>query len=84
MDADALVFTFRRTTSTSYLNPYAEYGSALNGWTRARHGIDGIVITERANTAAPGVDLLDVRIPRSLAAGERLFVRLAVTSASPN
>lgn len=83
METDALVFTFRRVTSTSYLDPYAEYGSTLQGWTKARHGTDGIVISERANASATGVDLVDVRIPLSLAPGNRLFVRLAVKSTQP-
>lgn len=83
MESDALIFTFRRVTSTSYLDPYVEYGSTLNEWTRARHGIDGIVISERANAAAPGVDLVDVRIPLSLAQGSQMFGRLAVKATPP-
>ncbi|MGL4400814.1 MAG: hypothetical protein ACRCXD_13160 [Luteolibacter sp.] len=83
VETDALVFTFRRVTSASYLDPYAEYGSTLQGWTRARHGTDGIVISERANAAAAGMDLVDIRIPLSLASGSRMFVRLAVTSTPP-
>lgn len=83
METDAVVFTFRRTTSTSYLDTFAEYGSDLNGWTRARHGTGGVVITQRANAATAGVDLIDVRIPLSLATGHRLFVRLAATFTAP-
>jgi hypothetical protein len=83
MESDAVVFTFRRNTSSAYLNPFAEYGSALTGWTKASDGIDGIVISERANAAGPGVDLVDVRIPLILAMGNRMFVRLAVISTPP-
>jgi autotransporter-associated beta strand protein len=77
-DATYLNFTYRRTDAAAGMpegqQPYVEYGSALTGWTTAVPGEDGVVVQETSGSP----DLVTVRIPRALAAGGRLFARLAV------
>lgn len=68
---DELVFVFRRTPDAAYLNPVVQYSTSLSGtWNSAPAGT---VI----GTAA-GADLVEVRLPASLAAGGRIFTRLTV------
>ncbi len=72
-----LVFTFRRTDLSSYLNPAAQYGSDLTGWVTAQHNVAGVSIVE-SNDIEPGIDSVVVTIPQSLAVGSRFFARLRV------
>jgi autotransporter-associated beta strand protein len=66
-----LVFVFRRTSESAYLNPAVEYSTTLIGtWNPAAAG------TVVGNVG--GVSLVEVRIPSSLAAGGKLFARLKV------
>ena len=78
LDATYLTFTFRRTAESAASLPFAEYGSTLTGWDAAEHGTDGVIITETTDGFEAGVDQIDVQIPRALATGEKLFVRLRV------
>ena len=79
LDDDDLSFTFRRAdVSTAEFESRVEYGSDLAGWTRARHGVDGIAIHEDDDGFGLGVDKVIVRIPRTLGSGANLFVRLRV------
>ncbi|MFZ9938256.1 MAG: hypothetical protein ACO3JG_14560, partial [Luteolibacter sp.] len=59
-----------------------EYGSDLAGWTEAVAGPD-VVITPTDDGAAPGIDLVAVKIRRTLTAGGKLFARLKVAVATP-
>jgi len=81
---DYLKFTFRRTDTSAYLNPAAQYDTDLVGpWTTAVNGTAGVVVQTSDDFYAPapnGVDRVIYYIPRSLAApGSSLFGRLNVT-----
>jgi hypothetical protein len=66
-----LVFVFRRTPESAYLNPAVEYSSTLTGtWNAAPAG------TVIGNVG--GVDLVEVRLPSSLAVAGKIFARLKV------
>ena len=66
---DELVFVFRRTPDSVYLNPAVQYATSLSGtWIPTPAGT--VVGT------AGGSDLVEVRLPASLAAGGRIFARL--------
>lgn len=56
-----------------------EYGSDLTGWTTAENDVDGVTITEDTDGGGTNIDLVTVAIPRALATGGKLFVRLNVT-----
>ena len=82
-DPDFFIFTYRRDDDAAAdLNTTikVEYGSSLAGWTEAVAGAD-IVITPTDNGAGPGIDLVQVKIRRTLAVGGRLFTRLNVAVA---
>jgi len=85
-DPDDFLFVFRRTLG-SLDDPNTtiavEYGSDLLGWTKAEDGVAGVTITEEIDGFAPGIDKVGVAIPRALATGGKLFVRLTVTVAAP-
>ncbi|MES2465807.1 MAG: autotransporter-associated beta strand repeat-containing protein [Verrucomicrobiota bacterium] len=72
-----LVFTFRRSDLSAYLNPAAQYGSDLTGWITAQHNVAGVSIME-SNDIEPGIDSVVVTIPQSLAGGSKFFARLRV------
>ncbi len=72
-----LVFTFRRSDLSAYLNPAAQYGSDLTGWITAQHNVAGVSIMEN-NDIEPGIDSVVVTIPQSLAGGSKFFARLRV------
>lgn len=74
-------FIFRRTDDSASSDPYVQYGSDLTGWTDAEPGVpagDPVVIDETNDHHGPGIDRVTVRIPRALAAGQKLFARLRV------
>jgi autotransporter-associated beta strand protein len=75
-----LVYTFRRST-ISLTQPgiaiKVEYGSELTGWQTASQGVNGVNVNVTSGIE-PGIDEVKVRIPRSLAQGSKLFVRLNV------
>ena len=79
VDATYLNFTFRRTDESAPYNPFVEYGSTLQGWTQAQAGVDGVIVNE-TNDIEPGVDSVEVKIPRALAdaPGTEFFARLRV------
>lgn len=67
-----LVFVFRRSPDSNYLNPGAVYSTSLNGsWTAAPAGT--VIGTQG------GADLVEVRLPAGLAAGGKIFVKLKVS-----
>ena len=81
LDANDLVFVFRRTTASASYNPAVEYGSTLGGWAPAVAGeplATPVRINVEANGFEAGVDRVTVRLPRILATGNKLFARLRV------
>lgn len=72
-------FVFRRTDASASYNPVAEYSTTLNPtWTTAQNGVNGVVITTDNDAFGAGIDRVTVAIPRTLAVGSRIFVRLKV------
>ncbi len=70
------VFTYRRTDLSNYAPfPFAEYGSSLTplGWSLPTAGM----ISVDNDFYGAGIDRVVVTIPRSLASGGRMFVRLS-------
>jgi hypothetical protein len=84
-DPDFFIFTYRRADAAAADANTAikvEYGSGLDGWTEAVAGAD-IVITPDDDGAAVGIDLVEVKIRRTLAVDGKLFVRLNVVVTTP-
>jgi hypothetical protein len=84
-DPDFFIFTYRRADAAAADTNTAikvEYGSGLDGWTEAVAGAD-IVITPDDDGAAVGIDLVEVKIRRTLAVDGKLFVRLNVMVTTP-
>jgi autotransporter-associated beta strand protein len=78
-DSTYLRFTYRRSTLAASANPTVQYDVDLAGvWTPAVNGQNGVVINTTAGIE-PGIDRVEVLIPQSLAAGGKLFARLAAT-----
>jgi hypothetical protein len=84
-DPDFFIFTYRRTDAAAAdanTTIAAEYGSNLTGWTTAVAGAD-VVITPADDGAGTGIDLVEVKIRRTLAVGGMLFARLKVAVTMP-
>jgi autotransporter-associated beta strand protein len=76
---DYLLFTYRRTDAAAGVNAFGQYSFTLNNdWVEAQAGVDGVVIDETDDGFDPGVDQVDVYIPRSLSPDGRMFGRLNV------
>ena len=78
---DYMKFTFRRSSASveAGVGSDVQYDVDLAGvWATAVNGTDGVAILEVEDAAIPG-HVVEVYIPRSLAADGRLFGRLAVT-----
>lgn len=83
--ADDLTFSFTRNdASESTASLRVQWGTSLGGWTNVPIGItgtpaddDGVVVSISHNDSAP--DIIVVTLPRSLAGGNRLFVRLSAS-----
>lgn len=68
-----VVFEFRRTSESAYLNPVVEYSVSLSeDWVTA----DAASVSVEANGFGTGVDKVTVTLPASLAEGGKLFARL--------
>jgi hypothetical protein len=79
-DPDFFIFTYRRADDANADAKTAiavEYGNDLDGWSQAVAGPD-IVITPTNNAAGARIDLVEVKIRRTLAQGGRLFARLNI------
>ncbi|MES2705353.1 MAG: autotransporter-associated beta strand repeat-containing protein [Verrucomicrobiota bacterium] len=70
-----VVFTFRRSIQSAYLNPAAQYSTDLNTWITAQDGANGVSTTVTPGIA-PGVDSVAVTIPVNPAGSPEFFVRL--------
>ncbi|MCW1922640.1 autotransporter-associated beta strand repeat-containing protein [Luteolibacter arcticus] len=78
-DATHLRFVFRRSDLSDPAKSAVHYDTDLAGaWTPAQHGSNGVVVTP-TNDIEPGIDSVEVAIPRALAPGGKLFARLVVT-----
>lgn len=74
-DGDYLVFSYRRD-ATAEVTTTVEHSTTLAApWTTATDGVDGVVVVETADGFTPGIDKVDVFIPRS---ASRIFGRVAV------
>ena len=81
-DPNFFIFTYRRDADANTDPKTAikvEYGSMLSGWTTAVAGPD-IIITPTNEGAGAGIDLVQVKIRRTLAVGGKLFVRLSAVN----
>ncbi|WP_035606412.1 autotransporter-associated beta strand repeat-containing protein [Haloferula sp. BvORR071] len=67
------VFLFRRTPESAYLNPSVEYSLSLGSGTWIAAPAGTVTGTQA------GADLVEVRIPSSLATGRKIFARLKVS-----
>ena len=82
---DYLLFTYRRTDlakNDDLTTIRVDWSTDLFTWTNTQ-GTLGVVVLESNDEAGPGVDLVRVYVPRSLAVGGRLFTRLKVLIAVP-
>lgn len=84
-DPDFFIFTHRRTQASN-TDPNTtiavEYGSDLLGWTTAVAG-ENVLISVSENGAGDGIDLVEVKIRRTLAEDGKLFARLMVDVEQP-
>ena len=77
-DPDFFIFTYRRADAAAAdgnTTIRVQYGSSLAGWADAVAG-PNIIITPDNDAAGAGIDLVQVKIRRTLAVDGRLFVRL--------
>ena len=77
-DGTYLVFTYNRTDAANddaNTSIVVEYGSSLTGWTTAQNAVAGVIINETPGSPS---DVVEVKIPMSLAVGDKLFARLNV------
>jgi hypothetical protein len=84
-DPDFHIFTYRRSREAetdANTTMAVEYGNGLASWTTAESGPD-IQIHVDDDGAAAGIDLVEVKIRRTLAAGQKFFARLRVVVATP-
>jgi hypothetical protein len=86
-DNEFIIYTCRRADAAKDApgtTITAEYGSALSGWTTAVHDGTDVVVTEYDNGFAPGIDRVEVKIRKTLAADGRMFLRLMASSDTAN
>jgi hypothetical protein len=79
-DPDFFIFTYRRADDAAADANTAikvEYGSDLAGWTEALPGAD-VLINVADDGDGTGIDRVEVKIRRTLAAAGRFFARLRV------
>ncbi|MCP5532376.1 MAG: polysaccharide lyase 8 family protein [Akkermansiaceae bacterium] len=75
MENGNLVLSYRRSHASADLDVFASISDDLQTWTRAEHGVDGVLINTTTAPTDPTMDLVSVSIPQ----GGPRFVRLAVT-----
>ncbi|MCX6868859.1 MAG: hypothetical protein NTV46_22185, partial [Verrucomicrobia bacterium] len=81
-DPNYFIFTYNRkddANTDTKTTIKAEYCSDLATWTEAVHDGSNIIITPNDEGGGTGIDLVQVKIKRTLAVGGKLFVRLNVT-----
>ena len=85
-DPDHLIFTYRRSDASNTDSNTAitvQYGSSLGTWTTASHDGTNIIVTETNDSYGSGIDKIEVRIRKTLAANGKLFARLKVAVTQP-
>jgi len=85
-DPAYFIFTYRRTTAANTdanTTVKVEYGSNLSGWTPAVGDGTNTIITTTIGGGGSGIDLVHVKIKRTLAAAGKLFARLNVAVTTP-
>lgn len=86
-DADFFIYTYRRSdaahadASTSIA---MQYSSSMTSWNTAVHDGTNVIISVTNDGAGTGIDLVEVKIRRSLATDNRLFAKLIVTVSMPD
>ena len=81
-DPNYFIYTYRRSdVSIADANTTiaVQYSSDLTTWTAAVHDGTNIIITPTNDGAGAGIDIVQVKIKRTLAVGGKLFSRLHVT-----
>lgn len=77
LDNTHLSFIHRRVAAARYLPAIVQYnGNLTNPWSNSTAGIDGVTIEIHPDFFGNGIDKVETRIPRALAIGGRMFVRL--------
>jgi hypothetical protein len=77
IDETHLIFTHRRTHVSRYLPTVVQYNSDLAPtWNNSQQGVNGVIITVTENFYGTGIDKVETKIPRIVAADGRIFVRL--------
>ena len=80
-----LVFTYRRSNLAANapgLMIRLEHGSTLAAWSGAVHGQNGVTISTINDGFSPGIDRVEVRMPRPQPESAPIFARLAVALAN--
>jgi hypothetical protein len=83
-DPGNFIFTYKRRDAAHFdanTTIAVQYGTSLNGWTTATHGVNGVDIDETQVPEA-GFRTVVVSIPKTLAPGGKLFARLNVVVAN--
>ncbi|HEX5789718.1 MAG TPA: hypothetical protein VFY13_01135, partial [Luteolibacter sp.] len=81
-DANYLIFTYRRSDAAfnaGNATIAAQYGSTITSWTNAVHDGTNIIITPANDFYGVGVDKVEVKIKKTLAASGKLFARVSLT-----
>jgi hypothetical protein len=78
LDSTYMYLSYRRANAAAGYNPFVKYSSNLLSWTKAEPGVDGVFVEESVDFFEPGVDLVVVWLPRTLASGAAFFARLNV------
>ena len=83
LEASYLVFTYRRSdlaSSAPGISIRVEHGSSLTSWNQAIHGQNGVIITTSDDGFVPGIDRVEVRIPRPTSGSPPWFARLTAST----
>ncbi|MBK1882373.1 cadherin domain-containing protein [Luteolibacter pohnpeiensis] len=73
-EGDWVIFEFRQADVASAVDPFVEYGTSLESWTRAISGTDGIEVTTEDDAYGTGIDRVIVKVPRQQM--NSMFMRL--------
>ncbi len=84
LETNHLVFTFRRTAASLQYSPHVQYSADLTTWKIAANGEDAIAISSAPDDDEANIDIVTVRIPRSLGLNGKLFARLRVEIPTSN
>ncbi|RYD20726.1 MAG: hypothetical protein EOP88_13950, partial [Verrucomicrobiaceae bacterium] len=71
---DWVVFEFRRADVAIGVDPFAQFTTSLESWTRATDGANGVQVTTEDEGFGKGVDKVTVKVPKAIAS--QIFLRL--------